>query len=104
VLRYLQGKKWLKELTPDSHPQMAENKGKHFYIFKPVQLKSGKIAFPIFLYTEGWNLRAKCTIPHLTRLPGQSRSSLQIPGGLTFDLDLLHVSERGTVSPDLLQD
>ncbi|PLW13515.1 hypothetical protein PCANC_18204 [Puccinia coronata f. sp. avenae] len=43
-----QASKWLKDLSPEICPPMAVNNKKHFLIFEPAQLLTGKIVVPIF--------------------------------------------------------
>jgi hypothetical protein len=68
---------------------MAKNEGKHFYLFEPVQLKSGEIFVPIFFCMENHILRSKCVAPQFLPHACLGSGSLQIPGGLAFDSDLM---------------
>ncbi|OAV97306.1 hypothetical protein PTTG_26120 [Puccinia triticina 1-1 BBBD Race 1] len=64
ISKFSQSGKWLTGLSRAQRPQMCDVKGKHFYIYEPVQLISRAVVIPIFLFNYQSELHAKCWEVH----------------------------------------
>ncbi|KAA1110414.1 hypothetical protein PGT21_020875 [Puccinia graminis f. sp. tritici] len=60
ISKFSQGDKWLRGMSREHRPQMCESKGKHFYIFEPVQLLSHAVVIPMFFFMDQSALTARC--------------------------------------------
>ncbi|KAI7933513.1 hypothetical protein MJO29_016833 [Puccinia striiformis f. sp. tritici] len=65
VYKLSQSRKWLEELGESDRAPMVRSGGTDYYLFEPVQLPSNEIVVPLFFYSEGGELVAKCVKPEL---------------------------------------
>jgi hypothetical protein len=85
VYKVLQSFKWLKNCQLDLQVQMVESNSKHFYIFKPIQLKNHNTLIPIFFYTQNAKTYSKCFGPIINSNPDFSQVEIQVSLGIFFD-------------------
>ncbi|KAI9610598.1 hypothetical protein H4Q26_006744 [Puccinia striiformis f. sp. tritici PST-130] len=102
VNRLSQCFKWREDLSPELRAQMVVNKGKHFYIFEPVELDCKYVVVPIFFYMSGEKLHAKCYIPHFRQQLKGNGIYLIIPSDIKFNspellsIDIKHFAKTYT--------
>ncbi|PLW21190.1 hypothetical protein PCANC_05445 [Puccinia coronata f. sp. avenae] len=85
IYKFSQSKKWLQDLLPAHRAPMCEVKGKHFYLFEPVQLLSAAVVIPLFFYQHDGQLFAKCLQiqrNHICQMPNKIK--ITIPASLEF--------------------
>ncbi|PLW06567.1 hypothetical protein PCANC_26024 [Puccinia coronata f. sp. avenae] len=85
IYKFSQSKKWLQDLLPAHRAPMCEVKGKHFYLFEPVQLLSAAVVIPLFFYQHDDQLFAKCLQiqrNHICQMPNKIK--ITIPASLEF--------------------
>ncbi|OAV87337.1 hypothetical protein PTTG_29470 [Puccinia triticina 1-1 BBBD Race 1] len=92
--KFSQSKKWLKELAPQHCAPMCEVKGKHFYLFEPVELFSGLITIPIYFYSHNSQIYSKCIAPEFEPFIKKKKKlvRMKIPQNIQFNhFDLLSI-------------
>ncbi|PLW54792.1 hypothetical protein PCANC_03704 [Puccinia coronata f. sp. avenae] len=85
IYKFFKSKKWLQDLLPAHRAPMCEVKGKHFYLFEPVQLLSAAVVIPLFFYQHDGQLFAKCLQiqrNHICQMPNKIK--ITIPASLEF--------------------
>ncbi|POW11984.1 hypothetical protein PSTT_04786, partial [Puccinia striiformis] len=93
--------KW-RDLSPELRAQMVVNKGKHFYIFEPVELDCKYVVVPIFFYMSGEKLHTKCYIPHFRQQLKGNGIYIIIPSDIKFNspellsIDIKHFAKTYT--------
>ncbi|EFP77823.2 uncharacterized protein PGTG_03779 [Puccinia graminis f. sp. tritici CRL 75-36-700-3] len=86
ISKFSQSTKWLAGLSPQNRPQMCEVKGKHYYIYEPVQLISNDVVIPIFFFNYKSSLHAKCfKLKHEHINSHNNRLTITIPSDLVFE-------------------
>ncbi|KAA1120083.1 hypothetical protein PGT21_037132 [Puccinia graminis f. sp. tritici] len=86
VNKFSQSTKWLADLAPEHRPQMCEVRGKHYYIYEPVQLISNDVVIPIFFFNYKSSLHAKCfKLKHEHINSHNNHIKITIPSDLKFD-------------------
>jgi hypothetical protein len=74
--------KWREGLPRQYRVQMVVANEKHFYIYEPVQLVTGKVVVPLFFYKCKNEVLSKCIIPHFLDKKGSKGTFMCIPSNL----------------------
>ncbi|PLW58275.1 hypothetical protein PCANC_00780 [Puccinia coronata f. sp. avenae] len=106
VYKFSQSHKWLKCLSPSHRAQMCEVRGKHFYIFEPVQLVSNRVVIPIFLFMLDSRLTARCVDLNSSMMSCEgTRVIITLPKAIPFDdpiLSSVDVQEFQSIYSEIL--
>jgi hypothetical protein len=106
IFKLSQSKKWREELGPNERVQMAVSNDKHFYIFEPTQLKSGKVVVPVYFYKMNKQIYAKCTKPFISPTSHDAKVlKMEFEGGLEFTserLQTIKVSEFKNIYSEII--
>ncbi|OAV95271.1 hypothetical protein PTTG_09104 [Puccinia triticina 1-1 BBBD Race 1] len=89
VYKLSQSRKWLEELEPMVRAPMCRVGEQDWYLFEPVQTKSDKIVIPLFFYSEGGEMYAKCVAPNYHFNSNGVHLRLTFPAGLPFRSNML---------------
>ncbi|EFP89671.2 uncharacterized protein PGTG_15634 [Puccinia graminis f. sp. tritici CRL 75-36-700-3] len=88
IYKLSQSYKWRANFPEDIRVQMVVVRSKHFYVFEPIELASGKIFIPVYFYTYKGELYSKCVMPK-TRTTrddrGLTHNYLTIPHHMPFE-------------------
>ncbi|KAA1111013.1 hypothetical protein PGT21_035677 [Puccinia graminis f. sp. tritici] len=106
IFKLSQSKKWCEELGPNERVQMVVSNDKHFYIFEPTQLKSGKVVVPVYFYKMNNEIYAKCTKPFISPTSHDAKVlKIEFEGALEFTSDRLQaikVSEFKNIYSEII--
>lgn len=106
VYKFSQSFKWLAGLSRAHRPQMVDVKGKHFYIYEPVQLISKKVVIPIYFFKYNHSLHSMCILIDDTRIScNGNQIKITIPDRLHFshsDLKMFDINDFKYIWSEIL--
>jgi hypothetical protein len=84
IYKLSQSQKWQELLPSDLRVQMVDVNNKHYYIFEPCQLASGMLVIPIYFYSSGGSIYAKCIKPWEEGQPQDGSFKIVIPANIPY--------------------